>query len=194
MSNDQRIIKKYQNRKLYDTFESRYVNLDSIAEMVRKGIEIKIVSNANGEDITSQTMAQILYEEEKTKKQNVPTSTLKKIIQLGEHSITDMKEAISHSPIANFRDEVAARIEKLVKRGVISREEGARYLGDIAKEAAKGIEEFTRTIELNIKNSLDSLAGEKVKDFSQINKKLTAFVQSLKKIGHKPAPAKEAKK
>lgn len=182
----QRIIKKYQNRKLYDTFESHYVNLDAIAEMVRNGIEIKIVSNNTGENITSQTMAQILYEEEKMNKQKVPTSTFKKIIRLGEDSITEMKEVISHSPITQLRSEIETRIEKLVKRGAITREEGAHYISDIAKEATRSIEEISTLFQQNLKTSLDNLVGEKARgDLLHFNKKLSVFVQNLKQIGHK---------
>ena len=64
-----KVIKRYTNRKLYDTVESRYVTLDEIAEMVKQGVEVKIVDNRSKEDLTSVTMAQIVFEEEKKKNQ-----------------------------------------------------------------------------------------------------------------------------
>src|SRR3569833_1971790 len=62
---DTRIIKRYANRKLYDTEHSRYVTLDQISEMIRNGDDVKIVDNKTKEDLTSVTLAQIIFEEDK---------------------------------------------------------------------------------------------------------------------------------
>ena len=60
-----RVIKRYSNRKLYDTKDSRYVTLLQIAEMVRGGEEVQIIDNNTKEDLTEVTLAQIIYEEKK---------------------------------------------------------------------------------------------------------------------------------
>lgn len=60
-----RIIKRYANRKLYDTRASRYVTLHQLADLVREGEEIRIVDNTTKEDLTNITLAQIIYEEQK---------------------------------------------------------------------------------------------------------------------------------
>src|SRR5438552_15395120 len=58
-------IKKYANRKLYDTRTSRYITLDQIAQLVRNGHEIKVVDRGNGGDLTQVTLSQIVLSEEK---------------------------------------------------------------------------------------------------------------------------------
>ena len=63
-----RLIKRYANRKLYDTRESRYVTLQEIAEMVREAQDVKIIDNKSKEDLTRVTLAQIIYEEDPTAK------------------------------------------------------------------------------------------------------------------------------
>src|SRR6266487_1471937 len=60
IAREPKIIKRYTNRKLYDTVESRYVTLDEIAEMVKAGTEVKILDNRTKEDLTSVTLAQII--------------------------------------------------------------------------------------------------------------------------------------
>ncbi|MFW5920329.1 MAG: polyhydroxyalkanoate synthesis regulator DNA-binding domain-containing protein [Polyangiales bacterium] len=60
-----RTIKRYANRKLYDTSDSRYVTLHQIAEFVRQGEDIRIIDNKTKEDLTNVTLAQIIYEEQK---------------------------------------------------------------------------------------------------------------------------------
>ena len=59
------VIKRYSNRKLYDTQESRYVTLEEIEEMIRAGREISVVDAASGEDLTSVTLTQIILENER---------------------------------------------------------------------------------------------------------------------------------
>jgi polyhydroxyalkanoate synthesis repressor PhaR len=59
------LIKKYANRKLYDTRTSRYITLDGIAQLVRDGHDIKVVDRDNGNDLTQVTLSQIVLEEEK---------------------------------------------------------------------------------------------------------------------------------
>src|SRR3990172_4894600 len=82
-----KIIKRYTNRKLYDTVESRYVTLEEIAEMVKQGTEVKIVDNRTKEDLTSITLAQIIFEEEKRQGQ-MPLGVLKRIIQGGGAAVS----------------------------------------------------------------------------------------------------------
>src|SRR5471030_2480326 len=80
---DARIIKRYANRKLYDTEHSRYVTLDQISEMIRQGDDVKIVDNKTKEDLTTVTLAQIIFEEEKKQRSFMPLSAMRNIIQNG---------------------------------------------------------------------------------------------------------------
>src|SRR6476469_11265200 len=78
-----RIIKRYANRKLYDTEHSRYVTLDQISEMIRNGDDVKIVDNKTKEDLTTVTLAQIIFEEEKKQRSFLPLGAMRNIIQSG---------------------------------------------------------------------------------------------------------------
>src|SRR5262245_3191899 len=80
---DTRIIKRYANRKLYDTEHSRYVTLDQISEMIRNGDDVKIVDNKTKEDLTTVTLAQIIFEEEKKQRSCLPLAAMRNIIQSG---------------------------------------------------------------------------------------------------------------
>jgi polyhydroxyalkanoate synthesis repressor PhaR len=78
------VIKRYSNRKLYDTQESRYVTLDEIAEMIRSGKEISVVDAATGEDLTSVTLTQIILENERAHRSTLPSAFLHQLIKHGE--------------------------------------------------------------------------------------------------------------
>src|SRR5205809_3159510 len=81
-----KVIKRYTNRKLYDTVESRYVTLDEIAQMIKGGAEVKIIDNSSKEDLTSVTLAQIIFEEEK-KRSQMPLGVLREIIRNGGEAV-----------------------------------------------------------------------------------------------------------
>jgi len=88
-----RVIKRYSNRKLYDTKDSRYVTLLQIAEMVRGGEEVQIIDNNTKDDLTEITLAQIIYEEQKAHSRSVPLQTLKELIHARtEKVLADLRE------------------------------------------------------------------------------------------------------
>src|SRR5688500_15435857 len=77
-----RTIKRYSNRKLYDTTDSRYVTLQQIAGLIRNGDEIRVIDKTTQQDLTAATMAQIIFEEEK-RGPRLPVEGLRKIIRAG---------------------------------------------------------------------------------------------------------------
>jgi polyhydroxyalkanoate synthesis repressor PhaR len=113
-----RIIKRYSNRKLYDTKDSRYVTLLQIAEMVRGGEEVQIIDNNTKDDLTEITLAQIIYEEQKSHSRNVPLQTLKELIHTRtERVLADLREGpigrlIPGGKAGEERTEVVAKDSK----------------------------------------------------------------------------------
>jgi len=92
-SGDRRIIKRYSNRKLYDTRGSSYVTLLQIAEMIRNGEDVQIIDNATKEDKTDVTLALIISEELRNKPRAIPIPTLKALIRhRGERILTQLRE------------------------------------------------------------------------------------------------------
>jgi polyhydroxyalkanoate synthesis repressor PhaR len=90
-----RVIKRYANRKLYDTRESRYVTLPQIAELVRLGEDVQIIDNRTKENLTSVTLAQIIYESEKSAEESSRhgVKTLREMIQAGgERLMASLRE------------------------------------------------------------------------------------------------------
>ncbi|MEK6706423.1 MAG: polyhydroxyalkanoate synthesis regulator DNA-binding domain-containing protein [Bdellovibrionota bacterium] len=84
-----KIIKRYQNRKLYDTHESSYVTLDEIAKMIKGGEDLKVIDNKTKNDITAATLTQLLYESERKAKTQPSVDLLKEIIRHGEGSFSN---------------------------------------------------------------------------------------------------------
>lgn len=80
MERDRVIIKKYANRRLYDTSTSRYINLEDIAALVRNGKDVQVVDAGSGEDLTRVTLTQIIVEDAKDQPSGLPLELLRQLI------------------------------------------------------------------------------------------------------------------
>lgn len=98
-----RVIKRYANRKLYDTQSSQYVTLEQIAQMIRIGEEVKVLDNASKEDLTSVTLAQIIFEEEKRQKSFIPLGAMRHLIQTGGASLSELAQQAQARVLSVFR-------------------------------------------------------------------------------------------
>lgn len=83
-----RLIKRYGSRKLYDTEESRYVSLEELADWIREGQEIRVVDNKTQEEVTAQTLTQIISEEGRKGRTLLPNELLHELIRLGEQAVS----------------------------------------------------------------------------------------------------------
>jgi polyhydroxyalkanoate synthesis repressor PhaR len=85
------VIKKYSNRRLYDTQESHYITLDELASKVRAGIDVVVVDAKSGEDLTRTTLTQILMEERGAARM-LPSDVLAQLIRMGDQSLAEFLE------------------------------------------------------------------------------------------------------
>src|ERR1700674_1468398 len=103
-----KIIKRYQNRKLYDTHESSYVTLDEIAKMIKGGEDLRVIDNKTKNDITAATLTQLLYESERRAKTQPSVELLKEIIRHGDGSFSGFIQAKVSTEFARFDQDVKA--------------------------------------------------------------------------------------
>jgi len=92
------IIKRYSNRKLYNTAQKKYITLDELASLIRGGEEIQVIDNHSGEDLTSVTLTQIILESEKKHQSGLPNSILTDIIKTGADELKSLSEFLSQPP------------------------------------------------------------------------------------------------
>ena len=131
------IIKRYPNRKLYDTEAKQYVTLEGIANLIRQGQEVHVLDHATGEDLTAVTLMQIVFEQEKKEGGFVPRSVLKGLIEAGGNTLNALQRSLA-APLGfwgQVNEEIARRLEALVARGELTPEEGARLRDKLLAEA-----------------------------------------------------------
>ena len=150
-----RVIKRYSNRKLYDTKDSRYVTLLQIAEMVRNSEEVQIIDNNSKEDLTEVTLAQIIYEEQKAHSRPVPLQTLKALIhQRTEQVLTELREGPIGRLIPGLSGEAGATGEKVDAKKPDADAARTPSLVDQAKEK---LEDWQHQIDDRVKAVLPSI-------------------------------------
>ena len=98
------IIKKYANRRLYNTDSSSYITLDHLAEMTREGIEFQVIDAKSGADITHQILTQIIMDEEAAGSQMLPVTFLRDLIGMYGNSMQSMVPHYLEMSMAQFRD------------------------------------------------------------------------------------------
>lgn len=92
-----RIIKRYENRKLYDTESRKYISLEEIASLVRQGVDVKVIENNTEADITAQTLTQVIFEEGKKGRNPLSTEILHEVIRWGNTVLDGGIQQVRHS-------------------------------------------------------------------------------------------------
>jgi len=97
-----RLLKKYANRRIYDTHDSRYITLEELAAIIRKGHEVKIVDAKTNTDVTAYILTQIVLEQAKNNNALLPPPILHLIIQYGDNVLMEFFESYLQQIVRNY--------------------------------------------------------------------------------------------
>lgn len=121
------IIKKYANRRLYNTSTSSYITLDHLAQMVKDNVEFQVIDAKTGADLTHTILTQIIMEEESTGEQMLPTNFLRQLISMYGNSMQSLLPGYLEASMEHFRE------NQLKLRKAIEDSIGANPLAQIAQ-------------------------------------------------------------
>ena len=99
---DTLLIKKYPNRRLYNTKQSSYITLEDVSDTIKNGTQVKVVDVRSGDDVTSLVLTQIIMNKAKEDNSILPVSLLHLVIQYGESHLHDFFEKYLEKTIANY--------------------------------------------------------------------------------------------
>ena len=141
------IIKRYPNRKLYNTEAKQYITLEGIAVLIRQGQEIQVIDHATGEDLTALTLTQIILEQEKRRSGLLSNSFLTGLIRAGEDKLTALQRSLQSSIHLwhQIDEEIRQRIQDLVRQGELSESEGKKLIEKLLQQGKRLREEQFRT-------------------------------------------------
>lgn len=111
------IIKKYANRRLYNTASSSYITLEDLARMVRENVDFQVLDAKTGDDITHAILTQIIMDEEANGEQMLPVSFLRQLIGMYGNSMQAMMPSYLEASMANFRDN-QSKIREAFEKGL----------------------------------------------------------------------------
>jgi polyhydroxyalkanoate synthesis repressor PhaR len=122
------LVKRYPNRKLYDTEAKQYITLEGIGALIRQGREVQVVDHATGEDLTSLTLTQVIFELERRGTGFLPRGVLTGLIEAGGETLGSLRRSLAF-PLDLARhvdEEIERRMQALVRRGELTGSDALR--------------------------------------------------------------------
>jgi len=150
------LIKRYANRKLYNTATSRYITLKGIADLIEAGEQVRVIDNASGEDITSVTLSQILVDNERSSRR-VPGTVLSDLIQRsGDVLYGALKRGVGDA--SGGLDELQRNVRKLLNRDGSTRRDWIAFgAPDLDHVVQRALERVLRVLDLPTRADLEAL-------------------------------------
>lgn len=178
-----RVIKRYPNRKLYDTEEKKYITLDGIAELIRQGEDIQVIDHTTDEDLTAVTLSQIIFEQEKRSGGFLPKSVLAGLVQAGGDTVNSLRRSLT-APLGLLHqvdEEINTRLDTLVDQGEMPKEEAAnlrKKLLSLGSNVADSVPSPTEQINRLLSNR-GVPSREEVEQLSSQIEQLSTKIDSL---------------
>ena len=152
-----RLIRRYDNRKLYDVRQRRYVVLDDLARMVGAGEEVRVEDRRTGEDLTAVVMAQVILEGVKQRTARIPGQVLARLVRLG-FARDGRRTWPDPAPAATQARQEAERIVAgLLARGRLTLDEGLALRQEIAGAVQRLVAETQAGLEARLHRLLDGV-------------------------------------
>src|SRR5258706_7028956 len=172
------LIKRYANRKLYNTETSRYITLKGIAELIEQGADVRVVDNETGEDLTSVALSQILVDNERAQRA-VPRTLLSDLIQRGGDALYGaLKRGVGDA------QENLGELQKNVRQAIRTREQDASRWRDSARA------EWDEMVHGAVERVFKALDLPRRADIEALNENLERVAAALEKLdGGHDAPA-----
>lgn len=133
------VIKRYPNRKLYDTEAKKYITLDGIAQLIRDGEDVTVIDHQTEEDLTAVTLTQIIFEQEKKEGGFLPKSVLTSLVQTGGDTLNTLRRGLTAplDMLHHVDDEIERRLQNLISRGELAKDEALRLREKLLSQAGR---------------------------------------------------------
>ena len=185
-----RVIKRYPNRKLYDTEAKQYVSLDQIAEFIRIGEDVYVVDNATGEELTTVTLTQIIFEQEKKGSGFLPQAVLTGLIQAGGTTLSALRRTLASSVDLLYQvdEEIERRLQVLINRGEMAEEEATRLREKLtSRHRAPG--QTGALGEAEVERVLERQGVPTRADLQELSERLDSVAAKLASLGDDSGPS-----
>ena len=173
----ERVVRRYENRKLYDVQGRRYVTLEDLARLVGEGAEVRVVDQRTQDDITAVVLAQVVLEGIKQRTASIPHQVFSRLIRLGTVKGRGLAEWLDPQEAAKrARHEAERIVSGLVTRGRLTLDEALALRQEIAGSAQRLVAEAQAGVQSRLRRLLETEDGAAVAPALQtLNERLTTF-------------------
>ncbi|HET6899754.1 MAG TPA: polyhydroxyalkanoate synthesis regulator DNA-binding domain-containing protein [Vicinamibacteria bacterium] len=176
----ERVIRRYDNRKLYDAQARRYVTLEELARLVAAGTDVRVVEQRTGEDITTVVLAQVVLEGIKQRTADIPHQVLSRLIRLGSGKAGGFTEWLDPQEASTrARHEAERIVSGLVTRGRLTLDEALALRQDIAGSAQRLAAEAQAGVQARVRRLLDSADAGVTPALQALKERLSTFEDLL---------------
>ena len=166
------LIKRYANRKLYNTATSRYITLKGIGELIEQGEQVQVRDNETGEDITSVTLSQILVDTERSNR-SVPGNLLSELIQRGGDVLYALRRGVGDA--SDGIEEIQSNLRRMLRGG----ERGTDWVAFTPPE-------FDKLVQRAMERVMKLLDLPRRSDIEALNKNLERVASALEGLERGP--------
>ena len=189
-----RIIKRYKNRRLYDTLEKKTIKLKDVASLVKKNVSFKVIDNKTRKDVTISVLARVFSDTLSEDKQNLKQTSkvLRALISKGGGITMDFfkKSVLFGLGVFDLTREKAEKIvDEMIKRGEMAQSDKAKAVKELLKGHDERMEKLKKKIDESVEKVTARVKGKDKEELAKLQKKideLTKVVEKLeKKLGEK---------
>jgi polyhydroxyalkanoate synthesis repressor PhaR len=193
---NRRKIKKYANRKMYDTVRKRYISLDQLSELIQEGEEVVVEDNETGEDITGSVVSQILARGSKSDAEGVPSNILMGLLRKGTGTVAGYAKRSTEmlqGAVTLAEDEIDKLVGLLVKNEEISESEGSRLRSEMMGRADHFRKWVGEKVDQRVNEALSMMNLATKDQVARLNEKIDALSETVARLENaKAAPGKGA--
>ncbi len=190
-------IKKYVNRKMYDTTDKKYVSMEQVARLIKSGEEVSIIDNKTGEDLTAAIVSRLIGQDKKEKGSVVSPRIMMQLLRKGGDTLTDYAKkytSLWQNALTMAEDEVDKVVGTLVKDKQLSRDEGSRLKKEITGYTDSLKNWIGERVDRHMNEALAAMNLASRDQVAALTAKIDKLSREVARLKKQAAPGKTARK
>ena len=185
-----RVIKRYKNRRLYDTVEKKTIKLEDLADLVKSNVSFEVIDNATGKDITVSVLARVFSEALSEDKKNLKQTSkvLKVLISKGGGITMDFfkKSVLFGLGVFDLTKEKAEKlVDEMIKRGEMTQSDKAKAVKELLKGHDERMEKLKKKIDESVEKVTAKVKGKEKEELAKLQKKIDELTKVVEKLEKK---------
>lgn len=185
-----RIIKRYKNRRLYDSEEKKTIKLEDLAELVKKDVDFKVVDSETEKDVTLSVLTKVLSDSITEEKKNLTQTSklIRLLIKRGGEITVDFFEKALLFGLGVFdltKEKAEKLVDEMIKRGEMSESDKAKAVKELLKGHDERIKKLNAKIDETVEKVTAKVRGKEKDELAKLHQKLDTLTKVVEKLEKK---------